>query len=163
MDIKLNLGCSIFKIPELINIDIDPSVNPDICMDILKINEHYEPNSVDYIQAGHFFEHLSYEDSLEILTLCRVILKPFRMICVTVPDYTKCQNLDIEMAEKVIMGQGEHKILMNKDRLSEMFKKSGFSHYFEIQDLTKVPYLLVSDINNPKPDIWQTSFIGFKK
>lgn len=160
-NIKLNLGCDKFKLQGFTNIDINPEVNPDLVLDLNDLDKKFDPNSVDFIFAGHVLEHLPYANSLNLLKQCSKILKPFRMLMVVVPDYTKCMDLDIEMAEKVIMAQGDHKALFNRDRLYKMIKESGFRFTFEVTDLKEVPYLLVPNIYDPKPEPWQTCFVAF--
>lgn len=158
----INLGCDRFKLPGFINIDINPEVNPDLTLDLNLLDKAFEASSVDFIYAGHVLEHLPYENSLNLLKQCQTILKPFRMMMIVVPDYSKCDDLDIETAERVIMAHGDHKMIFNKDRLFSMIKLAGFRHAYEISNLKEVPYMLVSNIYDPKPDPWQTAFIAFK-
>ena len=109
-----------------------------------------------------FLEHLPYESSLNLLRKCQKILKPFRMLLAVVPDYTKCGSIDVATAERVIMSQGDHKMLFNSERLYSMIKASGFRHAYELTNLNEVPYLLVANIYDPKPDQWQTAYIALK-
>jgi len=160
-DIKLNLGCCSFKLPDFFNIDIDPSFKPDICLDLKNLDTAFEQNSVDFIFAGHIFEHFNIDDSLLVMRHCKNILKPFRMMMVVVPDYTKCLDLPIEKAEDIIMAKGDHKMLYNSIRLSSMLKQVGFTNVIPIQDLKEVPFLVVPDVNNPIPEKWQTAFLSF--
>ena len=161
-NIKLNLGCDNFKLGGFINIDINPKVHPDICMNLLDLDKKFEANSVDFIFAGHVLEHLPYEQSLDVLKKCYRILKSNRIILIIVPDYTKCSDLDIGTAERVILGQGSHEILFDSKRLGSMLSASNFVYNQQLQDLKKIPYMLVSNIRDPKPDPWQTSFMGLK-
>lgn len=161
-DIILNLGCDKFKLPGFTNIDINQEVNPDLLLDLNDLDKVYLNNSVDFIFAGHVLEHLPYEKSLNLLKQCYSVLKPFRAMLIVVPDYSKCYDINIEMAEKVIMAQGDHKMLFNQERLYKMIKESGFQYAYHVKDLKEVPYMLVSNIYDPKPDPWQTSFIALK-
>lgn len=158
----LNLGCDRFKLPGFTNIDLNPDVNPDLVLDLNQLDNHFEEKSVDFIFAGHVLEHLPYPNSLNLLKQCQKILKPFRMMLIVVPDYSKCMDLDVETAERVIMARGDHKMLFNKDRLYKMIKESGFRHAYEVTNLKEIPYLLVSNIYDPQPDLWQICFIAFK-
>ena len=158
----LNLGCSNFKIPNFVNIDIDPSVNPELVIDLRDLSKNFTPNSVDFIYAGHVFEHFTYEESLDIMKQCQSILKPFRNLMLVVPDYSKCSSLPIEEAERIILGCGNHKTIFNSIRITEMLKKLNFHSVNEIVDLKEVPYILVSNIYDPKPEPWQTAFLAFK-
>lgn len=161
-EIRLNLGCSIFKIPGMVNIDLDPGVFPDIVLDLNDLNKYFPPNSIDYIQAGHIFEHFNYDESIQIMTKCQKILKPFRMILVVVPDFKKAADLPIVEADRIILGGGQHKIICTASRIHQMLKESGFYSVIEITNLKEAPYLLVPDINNPIPEPWQTAFVAFK-
>jgi len=161
-DVILNLGCDRFKLGGFTNIDINPEVEPELVLDLNDLDKAFEPNSVDFIFAGHVLEHLPYQNSLDLLKKCQKVMKPFRMMLIVVPDYSKCNDIDIETAERVIMSQGDHKMLFNRDRLYKMIKESGFSRAFEVVDLKEIPYILVSNIYDPKPDLWQTAFIAFK-
>jgi predicted SAM-dependent methyltransferase len=131
-DTKLNLGCSIYKIDGFINIDIDPKVNPDLAIDIKEISKYFKENSVDFIYASHFFEHLKYEEALITMAHCAQILKPFRNLIIVVPDYSKCSNMSVEDSERIILGQGSHKTIFNSLRITEMLEKSGFNCVYEI-------------------------------
>jgi len=161
-NIFLNLGCSAFKLPRFINIDLDQSVNPDLCINLLDLHEHFEENSVDFIFAGHVFEHLKKEDSQNLMRTCFKILKSHRNLLAVVPDYTKANLEHIATAERIIMAEGDHLMLFHEDRLREMLRTAGFNHAFHIQNLSEIPYLLVSNVNDPKPDHWQTGFLAMK-
>ena len=58
---KLHLGCGKRKIYGFINIDINPSVTPDIIDNIFKLDT-IKNNSVELIYACHTLEHLSFKD-----------------------------------------------------------------------------------------------------
>ena len=161
-NILLNLGCSEYKLAKFINIDIEPKFQPELCIDLNKLEEHFEENSVDFIFAGHVFEHFKKEDSEKLVKTCFKILKPHRTLLAVVPDYTKCTELPIELAERIIIANGDHQILFNKKRLRDMLRSAGFSYAYHITDLTEVPYLLVANIYDPKPDPWQTAMIALK-
>jgi len=161
-NILLNLGCSDYKLNGFTNIDFDPNVQPEICMDLNELGDRFEENSVDFIFAGHVFEHFKKEDSQKLINACYKILKPHRTLLAVVPDYTKCSDIDIETAERVIMAHGDHLMLYNKTRLREMLRTAGFHHAFHIEDLKEIPYLLVANVLDPKPDLWQTGFMALK-
>jgi predicted SAM-dependent methyltransferase len=161
----LNLGCDVWKLNGFINIDINPEVKPDLVMDLTKIENHFGETSVDFIYAGHVFEHLEYQDSLKVMQQCFNILHHFRCMVVVVPDWLKASQYlkdDISTADNVILAKGEHKLLMTSERLKSMLKKSGFRIIEEIKDLNQIPYILVSNVLDPKPDPWQTAFIALK-
>lgn len=159
--IALNLGCNMFKLPSFTNIDIDPNNKPDLILDATKLETKYEHNSVDFIHAGHFFEHLSSTDGQELFKSCYRILKPFGSFIVTIPDYTKCSEESIEKTEYIIMANGDHKAIYDIKRLEKFAFDAGFRIFMEL-DLTRNPYLLVPDKRNPVPEKWQTSFMAIK-
>jgi len=161
-DIFLNLGCSEYKLNGFINIDFDPDVQPEMCIDLNKLGENFKENSVDFIFAGHVFEHFKKEDSQKLIETCFKILKPHRALLAVVPDYSKCGDIDVETAERVIMAQGDHLMLYNKTRLRDMLRLGGFNHAYHIEDLKEIPYILVANVLDPKPDLWQTGFIALK-
>lgn len=162
MDVKLNLGCCSYKLPNFTNIDIDSQYNPEICMDLMDLKKKFGPYSVDFIYAGHIFEHFTFKDSLNVMQQCCSILKPFRMMISVVPDYSKCDELPVEKAEHIILSKGDHKMLFNQERLKNMLHQAGFTHVIEITDLLEVPYLVVPDVNNPSPEEWQTAYLSYK-
>ena len=158
----LNLGCSAYKLKGFTNIDIDPEIGPDLCIDLKQLSNHFDENSVDFIFAGHVFEHLPRGDSQRLIEDCWKLLKSHGTLLCIVPDYSKCGDLGIDKAESIILAQGDHKILFNQERLRDMLRQAGFNHAFHIANLSEVPYMLVSNIHDPKPDPWQTAFIALK-
>lgn len=157
----LNFGCNLFKLPGFTNIDIDPANNPDLLLDIRLLKERYEGNSVDFIHAGHFFEHLGWEDGKKLMRDSYLVLKPYSSIVITIPDYTKAVHETIEDAERIILNYGNHVSLYNIKRLEELAKQAGFRLYTEVE-LDRVPWLLLPAGTDPKPELWQTSFIATK-
>jgi predicted SAM-dependent methyltransferase len=158
----LNIGCDKFKLNGFINIDLNPDVNPDLCIDLKNLNDHFPDNSVDFIFAGHVLEHLEKEDSQNLMRCCYKILKRFGTLLAVVPDFQKAQKEDIEYAEKIVLAGGDHKMIFNSERLGKMLKNAGFYIAQEVIDLNQVPYLLVPNINDPKPEPWQTAYLALK-
>jgi len=160
-NVKLNLGCDAYKLPDFLNIDINSQVTPDMCMDVSKLDETFQDNTVDFIYAGHILEHFDSDESYSVMKQCLKILKPFRSLIAVVPDYQKAVKYDLGVAEVVLLGKGAHKILFDGERLVQMLKLAGFRSVFEIP-LTEVPFLLVPDVNNPVPEGWQTAVMALK-
>jgi predicted SAM-dependent methyltransferase len=161
--IALNFGCNIFKLPNFINLDIDPNNNPDLLMDVTRIREYYDQNTVDIIHAGHFFEHLSWNTGRQLMRDAREILRPFAPIIITIPDYRKTvlQNESDDNAERIIFGGGEHQTLYSTSRLAELAQQAGFRIYTELE-LDRNPWLILPAGVDPKPETWQTSFVAIK-
>ncbi|NDC96305.1 methyltransferase domain-containing protein [bacterium] len=55
---KINLGSGLKKIDGFLNVDHDPSTNPDFLVDLELENLPFEDNSVDTIIAHHILEHI---------------------------------------------------------------------------------------------------------
>jgi len=83
--IRLNLGCGLYKIEGLINVDQRESVHPDLLADALRLP--YEPGTVDEIYAGHLLEHLTWDEGQAALRHWHSILKIGGTIMITVPDF----------------------------------------------------------------------------
>ena len=127
---KLNLGCSIYKFFDFINIDSDPNVQPDMLLDLKDLATKFAPESIDFINLGHVLEHMPYEDSLNLLNDCCTILKPFASMLAIVPNYEiAAKLLPWKEAERVIISDGEHKQIFNDQKLYDLFKQSKFSYF----------------------------------
>lgn len=160
--LKLNLGCNNFKLPGFVNIDLDPKVNPDKILDLRFITLEYPENSIDFIFAGHVLEHIPYQDSLKLVNDCYTLLKPCSSLLVIVPNYKiATEKLNYKEAERVILANGEHKQVFDDEKLYDLFKGSNFRYFYNI-GLKNIPYMLVSNINDPKPDPWQSTMLAIK-
>jgi predicted SAM-dependent methyltransferase len=82
--LKVNLGPGPYPLPGYVNIDADPSVNPDIVRDITR-GLPFADDSVDEVRAWHVLEHLAPDDLLFVVSESYRILKPGRMFDVQVP------------------------------------------------------------------------------
>jgi SAM-dependent methyltransferase len=75
--VKLNIGCGNNKFPGYINTDREPSVAPDVVMDLEQFPWPFEDNSVDEILAVHVLEHVGATPQVflgvmkEIYRVCR--------------------------------------------------------------------------------------------
>jgi predicted SAM-dependent methyltransferase len=162
MVLKLNLGCHCFKLQGFVNIDIDPKVQPDIVMDLKELTNRFSPDSVDFINAGHILEHMPYEDSLKLIDDCFHILKPCSSLLVIVPNYEIASKVTSwKEAEKIILAGGDHKQIFNDEKLRDLFSKSKFRFHYNI-GIENIPYMVVSNILDPKPDAWQSTQLAIK-
>ena len=158
----LNFGCNMFKLPGFINIDIDPNNKPDLIMDIMEIDSHYQPNSVDFVHAGHFFEHISAENGALLMKKVYKLLKPYSSIVITIPDYSKAAVSEtIENAERIILNYGNHVALYNLSRMEKIAREAGFRLFTEVE-LERIPWMVLPAGENPTPEKWQTSFLAMK-
>lgn len=158
----LNFGCNEFKLHGFTNIDIDSSNNPDVLMNIMNIDSVYSDNTVDFIYAGHFFEHISYEDGIELMIKVQRVLKKYSSIVITIPDYIKTTKMmSVSDSERIILNHGNHVSLYTASRLEDLAKKSGFRFFAEV-GLTQVPWMILPAGENPVPEEWQTSYMFMK-
>jgi len=166
--VKLNLGCSLYKIDGFVNIDSNPSVNPDVICEIPKGLEQFKNNSIELIYMGHFLEHLNYTKSLVCLRECYRILAPQGQLMVVSPDvdiaYMSYLNKKItfDRFQDVILGNElDHKQIFTISKLYILFSEAGFKD-IALMDLYRCPYILVPDINNPIPEPIQSGIVGKK-
>jgi predicted SAM-dependent methyltransferase len=165
----LNFGCNDFRLNGFTNIDINPDNKPDIVMDLRNLRQNYATNEVDFIYAGHFFEHISWENGKKLMQDVHAILKPYASIVITVPDYVKTtEQEDIVNAERIILNHGDHVTLYNLGRLEELARQAGFRFFTEVE-LDRVPWLLLPAAPPGSPDgfippaeKWQTSLMAMK-
>ena len=92
----LNIGCGPYKLAGAINIDINPRQKPDIVRDVRK-GLPFDDNSVSYIQASHFLEHLTCEDMMFVIEECYRVLTGGSQLFIRVPllDFTSLDHLQI--------------------------------------------------------------------
>lgn len=87
---KLNLGCGSSKISGFINIDIEPSCNPDKVCNFLKDKLPYKNDSVDEIVLFHVIEHIPKKLHEMLLKEIWRVLKPGATFLVSYPEFLKC-------------------------------------------------------------------------
>jgi len=141
---KLNLGCGGVKIPDWINIDIEPGA--DIILN-LKTGLPFQDNSVRYIYSEHVLEHFSRDEGLSILKECFRVLSKGGVIRIAMPDLdhiiekysTDWKNQDwLSWPEyQFIKTKGQminitfswwgHKYLYNEEDLKQIILDAGFS------------------------------------
>jgi predicted SAM-dependent methyltransferase len=89
---KLHLGCGRRRLEGYTNIDILPTVEPDIVGDITRLTE-FEENSAGVIYASHVLEHIPRPFILDTLREWRRVLKPGGTLRVSVPDFMALAEL----------------------------------------------------------------------
>jgi predicted SAM-dependent methyltransferase len=91
----LHLGCGPIHLPRpWVNVDIEESHRPDVCLDYLTMSERpdiFRPGSVDFILSVHSIEHLSpYPDGVvRFFREAMAVMRPGGVIRVVVPDLMK--------------------------------------------------------------------------
>ena len=81
---KVNVGCGQYPFEGWFNIDIDPNAPAQYHGAIPPLPLGDE--SVDEIYAGHFLEHLDYDDGTAFLRECFRVLRPGGKVGIVVPD-----------------------------------------------------------------------------
>ena len=84
--VRINLGCGKLKLDGYVNVDDSPEVEPDVVSGAVEYLNSLESNSAGEIYAGHFLEHLEYDDGQAVLRECFRVLKSGGKIGVVVPD-----------------------------------------------------------------------------
>lgn len=82
--VKVNVGCGQYPFEGWFNIDIDPNAPAQYhgAIPPLPLGD----GSVDEIYAGHFLEHLDYDDGAAFLRECFRVLRPGGKVGIVVPD-----------------------------------------------------------------------------
>lgn len=86
----LNLGSGFKKIDGATNIDGNKRTDPDLVLDIRKLDTVYKPDTVDEVHIYHVLEHFTILDATKILTDVFSILKPGGFVVLEMPDIMKC-------------------------------------------------------------------------
>lgn len=111
--IRLNLGSGGYniRVPGWTNIEMDPTIPSDLCADVMDLDAHYKPKSVDEIYAGHMLEHA--EDAPKALRYWRSLLKPGRPLTLTLPNpieglrmYLSGEGNAMDIALDIAYGRG---------------------------------------------------------
>jgi len=84
---KLNLGCGSKKLEGYINADIEPSVNPDMIIDLDKFPYPFKDSSIDEVYMEHSLEHVKYLK--ETLKEIYRILKPDGILKLMIPHFSR--------------------------------------------------------------------------
>jgi predicted SAM-dependent methyltransferase len=95
---KLNIGCGNDYRVGFVNIDCRELARVDMVFDLLEIDKHIEPESVEYIHASDVLEHISHRDIGGFLEkLCAIMMKDGQMF-IRVPNGHSCARalLDTE-------------------------------------------------------------------
>lgn len=81
----LNLGCGLDQHPDALNVDYDPSKNPDIIQDLSEEDWPWDSNKFDVVYANHVLEHIP--NPVNFMDECWRILKQDGMLVLKVPYY----------------------------------------------------------------------------
>ena len=75
-EIKLNLGCGYRHMEGFVNIDNREECKPDLCIDIIETGLPFDDDSVDYVFAQDFLEHIPSEYVVSLIEEIYRVLKP---------------------------------------------------------------------------------------
>ena len=154
MNLALNLGCHDIHIAGFVNIDNDPAMQPDLLFDATKLDDIYEQDTVDFVYAGHFFEHFPVAEGRAIASMLHSIIRPYGAVMAVIPDYTKIDDLPIDEQERIIMAEGTHKAIYDTERLIGVLSKAGFVA-LEVP-ITSVPWCRFREVK------WQSAVLAMK-
>jgi len=82
---KLNLGCGHQKLPGWTNIDMEPSENPDMVLNLGVDTWPFPTDSVDETLAHHILEHLTTEEFFHFMKELYRVLKPNAVCSIAIP------------------------------------------------------------------------------
>jgi SAM-dependent methyltransferase len=83
----LNLGCGAYKKPGFLNVDVDPSYEPDMLIDLSVFPYPFSDNRFELIEADHVLEHLN--DPFRIMRELHRILVPGGKLVIRVPHFSR--------------------------------------------------------------------------
>ncbi len=81
---KLQIGCGHNLLEGWINTDLNPINNNVIKLDASKAYP-FQDATFDFIYSEHIFEHLTFEQSVEMLKECKRVLKPYGVMRIAIP------------------------------------------------------------------------------
>lgn len=165
---NLNIGSDFVRLPMYMNVDIRPEVRPDIVMDARQLA--YPNDSIDEINFGNILEHLTREDGYRALGECRRVLKRTGRMFITLPlidvaeECHRKGGINEEKLRAIIQGEGHgpnmHRSEFRTGMLEQILFETGFRS--EPLDLRTFMYIVVSNVNDPRPDPWQYGVTAFK-
>ena len=130
---KLNLGCGNKQLDGYINLDNDPSVNPDVVADLNVEKLPFDDNTFDEVIASHVLEHIG-DGFMNLIKEIYRISKPNSTIQIVVPHYnhwtfhadpTHVRSIDVHMFS-----------LLNKDWCkNDREVNNGSSNYADTLDV----------------------------
>ena len=83
---KLNLGCSVHRLPTYINVDVLEKFKPDVVSNASSLHFAAD-NEYDLVRASHILEHFELKDCYSVLSEWRRVIKPGGYLVVCVPNY----------------------------------------------------------------------------
>ena len=88
--VKLNLGCGANKFPGFVNIDVEPTVEPDVLLDFKRSRLPYKDEVVAEVWMCHTIEHIEKTFHQHLFSEVNRVLKPNGMFVLTFPNFKEC-------------------------------------------------------------------------
>lgn len=140
--LHLNLGSGLSKKEGFINIDINPRVEPDLVLDLNVLPYPFESDSVDFIYASQFIEHLTV-NSINFFQECYRILKPNGILEFHLPNMFSLKVRFMYLFGWVMMAQEwspHHIKLIHPKYLMNVLRHVGFEAKFHHMMGPSFPY-----------------------
>lgn len=138
---KLNFGCGETKLEGYINVDLEPSSNPDVVCDIRKNPLPFKDSSVEHIQMFHSIEHIEQRWWTTVFAEFRRVLKDDGTLFLAYPEFEKCAKNFLEnhlglkeLWKATLYGRqlypGDyHVVPMETSSLVEILRTCGFKDF----------------------------------
>lgn len=117
--------------------DVNPNIKGlDLVCNLLDIDKHFKPNSIDEARLSHCLEHFTIDESDKILRMLKKILKPDGLLIIIVPNFRWHAKLVLEGLEEnanyyCFGGQLDefdiHKQGWTPNRLKKALQEVGFA------------------------------------
>lgn len=168
---KLQLGCGRFPLPGWFNTDANDYLCSCGKAFYLDVKKHFDiPDcSFDYVFSEHLFEHLSYNEGLNMINECYRVLKQNGIMRISTPnleflidlyinpekeinnEYIKFDAKRNKLPENPVYAINNfhtnwgHKIIYDPKSLTELLKTTGFSEVYQCK-LGKSKYECLNNI-----------------
>lgn len=145
---RVNLGCGRFKINGFVNVDIvrNEHVKPDVMMDSVTYLRQQESDSVEFIYAGHFIEHLERVQALDLLKEAKRVLRPGGKMQIVVPDVEKALKMMKEGKlninfQDVVLGDRSNRFEYHQQVFTlDILRKLCKQFFEEVEEVFHSPY-----------------------
>ena len=143
-------------------------MKPDLVMDLKKMG--FRDGSALEINIGNILEHLETKDIHPALNECRRLLDDKGLLFITIPLIDLAEKslmngeIDENKFESIVRGEGDgynsHKTEFRMGDIEKILHECSFES--EPLNLSFFPYLVVANVNDPKPDSWQYGVKAWK-
>jgi predicted SAM-dependent methyltransferase len=157
---KLNLGCSIHRLPTYINVDVQERFNPDIVSNASSLSFAAD-SEYDLVRASHILEHFDLKDCRSVLFEWRRVIKPNGFLIVCVPYFeawawrTVLWPRGLALDEKTLKNgwinglfaldlppEFRHKVVFTERSLRNLLHECGFQVKARLDFYNEEPYTL---------------------